>query len=320
MRHFSCPVGSTTRCRAVIRILLASLFLIAMANATISRADEADDDEARSRFCSRPFTSDMLFRSEASKDLYNAALWMSGTAAIQFGANEKTRWSTTNSFDRNIRDGLRADSKSSREAASTASDVMLGLTAGLLPLASIGKTLSERDCYEAYDMATDAAEAFTLTLLLTTGTKMVAGRERPYVRECDGSPPGDASCGDSDRKQSFFSGHSSMAAAGAGLSCSYAMKRKTWGDGRVARFTPCALGIGAALATGMLRIVDDDHWGSDVIVGLLVGASVGYFDTWGPFDLLRFEAHSDDHGLNVRGMVLPYADDGEYGVRMGLTF
>ena len=151
MRHFSCPVRSTTRCRAVIRILLASLFLIAMANATTSRADEADESEARSRFCSQPFTSDSLFRSEASKDLYNAALWMTGTAAIQFGANEKTRWSTSNSFDRNIRDGLRADSKSTREAASTASDVMLGLTAGLLPLASIGKTLWEHECHEAYE-------------------------------------------------------------------------------------------------------------------------------------------------------------------------
>jgi hypothetical protein len=296
------------------------LFLIAMVHVSISGAAELDESEARSRFCSRPFTSDMLFRSEASKDLYNAALWMGGTAAIQFGANEKTRWTSTNSFDRNIRDGLRSGSRSTREAANTASDVMLGLTAGLLPLASIGKTLSERDCYEAYDMATDAAEAFTLTLLLTTGTKTIAGRERPYVQECDGSPPRDASCGDSDRKQSFFSGHASMAATGAGLSCSYAMKRKTWGDGRVARFTPCALGIGAALATGVLRIVDDDHWGSDVIVGLLVGGTVGYFDTWGPFDLLRFEAHSDDHGLNVSGIVLPYADDGEFGIRMGLTF
>ena len=57
-----------------------------------------------------------------------------------------------------------------------------------------------------------------------------------------------------------------------------------------------------------------------LVVGLLVGATVGYFDTWGPFDLLRFEAHSDELGLDVRGMVLPYADDGEYGVRMGLTF
>jgi hypothetical protein len=301
-------------------MLLASLFLAAMANATISRAGELADATARSRFCSRPFTTDSLFRSEASKDLYNAAFWLSGAGVIEFGTNEKSRWSNTNSFDRGIRSGFRSGSRSTREDASTASDVLLGLTVGLLPLVSIGKTLSERDCHEAYDMATDAAEAFSLTLLLTTGTKRLAGRQRPFVQECDGTPPGDADCDDSSRKQSFFSGHASSAATGAGLSCSYALKRKIWGDGRVARFTPCALGIGAALATGALRIVADKHWGSDVIVGLIVGGAVGYFDTWGPFDLLRFEAQSDDLGWDVRGIVLPYANGDEFGLRMGLTF
>lgn len=319
-------MDSTTHSPGGRRIRLASLLLIGIAiattitTATVARASDTEDSEARSRFCSRPFTSDSLLRSEASRDLYNAALWLSGTAAIQFGANEKTRWTSTNSFDTEIRDGLRADSQSSREDASTASDVMLGLSAGLLPLVSIGRTLSEHDCHEAYDMATDAAEAFSLTLLLTTGTKVIAGRERPFVQECDGSPPGDASCGSSSRKLSFFSGHASTAATGAGLACSYAIKRKTWGESRIARFTPCALGIGAALTTGALRIVSDEHWGSDVIVGLLVGATVGYFDTWGPFDLLRFEGHSEALGSTVSGMVLPYADDGEYGVRLGLTF
>jgi membrane-associated phospholipid phosphatase len=69
-----------------------------------------------------------------------------------------------------------------------------------------------------------------------------------------------------------------------------------------------------------LRIVADKHWGSDVIVGLIVGGAVGYFDTWGPFDLLRFEARSDDLGWDVRGIVLPYANGDEFGLRMGLTF
>ncbi len=314
------PGGRWIRLASLILIGIAIATTVTTATATVARAGDTEDSEARSRFCSRPFTSDSLLRSEASRDLYNAALWLTGTAAIQFGANEKTRWTSTNSFDTEIRDGLRADSQSSREDASTASDVMLGLSAGLLPLLSIGKTLSEHDCHEAYDMATDAAKAFSLTLLLTTGTKMIAGRERPFVQECDGSPPGDASCGSSSRKLSFFSGHASMAATGAGLACSYAIKRTTWGESRIARFTPCALGIGTALTAGALRIVSDEHWGSDVIVGLLVGATVGYFDTWGPFDLLRFEGHSEALGSTVSGMVLPYADDGEYGVRLGLTF
>lgn len=41
----------------------------------------------------------------------------------------------------------------------------------------------------------------------------------------------------------------------------------------------------------------------------------------GPFDLLRFEVQSDDQAWDVRGLVLPYADDeGQIGVRLGLSF
>jgi membrane-associated phospholipid phosphatase len=247
-------------------------------------------------------------------------LWMGGTAAVQFGTTPATRWTRRNSFDNDLRSGLRPGSRSQRDAARTASDVLLGLTAGFMPLASIGKTLYERDCHQAYDMATDAFESMTLTLFVTEVTKAIAGRERPYVRECDGSPPGDASCGSTDRKQSFFSGHASMAAAGAGLSCSYAIKRKTWGESSAAQVLPCALGAGAALTTGALRIVADKHWGTDVIVGLTVGATIGYFDTWGPFDWLRFELESDDLAWHVRGIVLPYAGGGELGARLALTF
>jgi hypothetical protein len=299
--------------------MLATVALFPSAAAG-SDPPEPADPEARQGFCRRPLSSDALFRSKASTDLYNAGLWMGGAAAVEFGATPKTRWTRENSFDNDIRDSFRAGSETSREDAGTASDVLLGVTAGLLPLVSIGKTLSERDCHEAYDMATDLAESVTLTLFLTEATKAIAGRNRPYVQDCDGSPPGDADCGDDGRKQSFFSGHSSLAAAGAGLSCSYAIKRKTWGDGRAAQIIPCALGVGAAVTTGALRIVADKHWGTDVIVGLAVGATVGYFDTWGPFDLLRFEARSDDLVWDVRGVVLPYAGDGEVGVRLGLSF
>jgi hypothetical protein len=271
-------------------------------------------------FCSRPFSRQSLFRSEASKDLYNGFLWLGGATAIQLGTQPETRWTRTNSFDDAIRKGLRAGSQSGRQRASTASDVMLGVAAGLVPLVSIGKTLFERDCREAYDMTTDMVESIGLTLFLTQAIKNIAGRERPFVQECNGSPLGSGGCGGSNHKQSFFSGHASLAAAGAGVSCSYAIKRKAWGDGIAAQAVPCALGAGAAVTVGVLRIVADKHWGIDVIMGLAVGATIGYFDTWGPLDLLRFEIQSHDLAWDVHGIVLPYAGERQIGVRVGLTF
>ena len=310
----------STKQRIAVGLLLPFWFWLLLAGTVSAEEGNSAGAGPPPGFCSRPFSTKSLFRSRASTDLYNAALWMSGVAAVEFGTTPGTRWSRTNSFDDEVRSGLRSGSRSRREDADTASDAMLGFTVGLMPLVSIGKTLSERDCHRAYDMATDAIESITLTLFLTEATKAIAGRERPFAKECDGSPPKDANCGDSGRRQSFFSGHSSLAGAGAGLSCAYAIKRKTWGDGRTAQAVPCALGVGAAVTTGVLRIVADKHWGTDVIVGLAVGGTVGYFDTWGPFDLLRFEYQSDDLAWDVHGLVLPYAGNGEIGVRLGLSF
>jgi hypothetical protein len=199
--------------------------------------------------------------------------------------------------------------------------VMLGVSAGALPLAAIGHALYQGECHEAYDMTTDAMESIFLTLFITEAAKNITGRERPYVQECDRSrPPSDADCNDNDRKQSFWSGHASTAAAGAGLGCAWAIKRRTWGESATARTAPCVLGVSAAVTTGVLRIVADKHWGTDVLVGLAVGGTVGYFDTWGPFDLLRFEAHSDDRAWNAQGIVLPYAAEGEFGARLRVAF
>ena len=308
MRRTSTPAG-------ILSALLVGAWTI---TALAAQAEEVPHEDAR-RFCDQALSGQEAFRSEAAGDLYNAALWLGGTAVMQFGVPTDSRWSSRNGLDTGIRDGLRAGSASSREDAATASDVLLGLSAGALPLVSIGKVISDRDCLEAYDMATDMAESIALTLFITEATKSIAGRDRPFARDCKDSPPRDAKC-DSDRRQSFFSGHSSLAGAGAGLSCAYAIKRNTGGEGSAARIAPCAVGAGLALAPGALRLVADTHWSTDVLVGLAVGASVGYFDTWGPFDLLSFEVESNDLAHDIRGIVLPYAARGEIGLRMGLSF
>ena len=169
-------------------------------------------------------------------------------------------------------------------------------------------------------MATDALESFALTLFITEVTKVIAGRERPYLQECGPASSGESRCGNSDRNASFFSGHASVAAMGAGLSCSYSIQRRSWGESMAARAVPCALGVAAAITTGFLRAASDDHWGTDVLVGWTVGAMVGYFDTWGPFDLLRFKIDSDRHAYGVHGVVLPYAGNGAIGARLAVVF
>ena len=254
--------------------------------------------------------------SGASVNTYNFLAWSAGAGAIHLGAEPPgtARWSTPNGFDDSIRDALRADSPSGRSSAATASDVLLyAAIAG--PLVGVGKSWSEGDCDEAFDLTARAAEAMALTAFITQSVKIIAGRQRPDRAACV------VGCDDgSDSRESFFSGHASFAATGAGLVCGQSIKRKTWGDGMFQRAVPCAFGIGVAIAVGVLRVSSDKHWASDVLAGWAVGSLVGYFDVPGPFDLLRFRLRGRDGGKGAEGVALPYMADGAFGVRLSLRF
>jgi len=262
----------------------------------------------------------ILGPSPASSDLYNGLLWIGGAGGIALGADAKFHWTHVDDFDKSARNSLRLGTASARERANRASDALLGLSFGLHALA-IGQTLFVgRDCDEAYDMATDLVESVGLVTLLVESTKFLAGRERPFGLECDGTPPDDAHCGGDSRKQSFFSGHAALSAAGAGVTCAYALERNAWGETTLGRVVPCALGIGLAASTAMMRVAGDKHWVTDVVTGLAVGAVVGYFDTWGPFDLLHFEVPARGPLPRAEGVILPWTGGGVLGTRLALRF
>lgn len=262
-----------------------------------------------------------LAASEESMDLYHGLAFIGGAAGLSFGGSPTRRWSGTNDFDTGIREGLRLGSPSAREDADLLSDLGLGITTAVLPFASIARKFATgHDCVETWDMFTDAIESFGLAVFLSEAVKLASGRERPFFERCDEFPPRDAGCSSDDRNRSFFSGHASLAAAGAGLTCSYAIKRDAWGSSRTAHVTPCAVGIVAALATGTLRVVADRHWTSDVLAGFAIGAVVGYFDTWGPLDLLEFETRDVRGDVSARGIVLPQIRDGRIGFQLSMTF
>jgi len=286
-------------------------------------AEDAGAPGSRPFFsCDRDFDGfSELARSEASFDLYHGLAFFGGAGGISLGGSPTRRWSGKNDFDTGIRDGIRLGSTSARRDASLASDLGVVFSAALLPMASIGMKFSrDHDCVETWDMFTDAVESLGLTIFITEAVKLASGRERPYTEECDAFPPRDANCGSEDRHRSFFSGHASLAAAGAGLSCSYSIQREAWGSSRTAKAAPCALGVVAALTTGALRLAADRHWASDVFVGFAVGAVVGYFDTWGPLDLLKFTTRNSKGHLSSRGIILPHVREGRFGAQLVMVF
>ena len=106
----------------------------------------------------------------------------------------------------------------------------------------------------------DALESLAISGLFVTATKVVAGRNRPYVGAGRGDWDGLSS---SNAQYSFPSGHS---AAAFSVATTFATAY-----GEVPGVEPGAYALAAL--TGLSRIYNNQHWFSDVFVG----AALGYF-------------------------------------------
>ncbi|HET6148744.1 MAG TPA: phosphatase PAP2 family protein [Polyangia bacterium] len=158
--------------------------------------------------------------------------------------------------------------------------------------ARTGRTLREGGDQNPDHRFAAYAEALGWTTLLNGVTKVVVGRARPYVVL---NHPELADAGSEDNV-SFFSGHSSVifcAASFVALDASDRLRWRVLADAPpVERFllgtlVPYTVSFGVAALVSVSRIIDQQHWASDVIVGAGVGtlvahlAYVAHFDHWG---------------------------------------
>jgi membrane-associated phospholipid phosphatase len=104
----------------------------------------------------------------------------------------------------------------------------------------------------------DAIESLAISGLFVTGTKVLAGRNRPFVGRVDWDGP---SSGNS--QYSFPSGHSAAAFSVATIFAT------EYGD--IPGVAPAAYAL--ATLTALSRVYNNKHWASDVFVG----GALGYF-------------------------------------------
>lgn len=112
------------------------------------------------------------------------------------------------------------------------------------------------------------AQALTLSGITQLVVSRVVGRRRPYLEDCD-------VCDDPSDVRSFYSGHAAAAFTSAGLVCVHHQHLPLYGGGPVEAWA-CMWALGVASATGLLRIVSDNHYMSDVLVGAGIGWFYGY--------------------------------------------
>jgi membrane-associated phospholipid phosphatase len=121
-------------------------------------------------------------------------------------------------------------------------------------------------------------QAQGMSFLLTRLSHRTVGRARPSLQGCEDDPNYDGACQPdaTGRTASFISGHTSMAMAGASLTCAHHQALPLYG-GNAADVAICAVALAAATTNGVLRIIADKHWTTDVLAGMAVGAGTGYF-------------------------------------------
>ena len=131
----------------------------------------------------------------------------------------------------------------------------------------------------AKQMALISAEVLAVTAAIQGIATVIARRERPYVRICGNERPiSTRDCNTFNKEMSFFSGHTALTFAAASVSCLQHIKLELYGGKRDTAH--CAAVFTMAGVTGLLRVMGDMHYLSDVAVGAAVGLTVGIALPW----------------------------------------
>ena len=197
-----------------------------------------------------------------------------GTAYFEHENGRPTEgdWTSRNGFDEEIRSALRLKSRSARDATDVAGHAIMGLMIAapvLDSLATLGIRDGDWDALLQTEMVN--LESFTFTSLVSSVTQNLLARERPFVRDCRGG--GD--CESNLENRGFPSGHVAFAFTGAGLLCNHHRYQSLYNNPAADR-AACSTGIGLAVADGVLRLVADRHYATDVAAGTVLGLFSGF--------------------------------------------
>lgn len=214
-----------------------------------------------------------LLTFDAEHYALTAALLAGGALAeVHLRPPTEPNWRGGILFDDALRDAMRLGSRQSRDRAATASDY-IGLALLAYPLVDAAIMMGRGESQTAWRMLLVDLESFSLSLSVLAVTRNAVGRERPYVGDCAG-PGAHDDCGEADSRRSFMSGHTAMAFTAAGLICTHHDALQIHGG--AGDTVTCVIATTAAATTGVLRILADRHYTSDVLAGAALGVFSGY--------------------------------------------
>ena len=194
-----------------------------------------------------------------SKDYLRLAVELGTFSYSQFLYNPEKNLpnsSTINSFDSSIRNVLRWETSSQKRANKLSDLLLYGVFVGSIPISSYW--------LNNFNLLLINLEILSINGLITNIVKYGIGRQRPYSFY-------QTKIDDDESHKSFFSGHTSTAFA-LGTSTAKMLCNDTSFNTKAIWASTLSL----ATVTGYLRIAADKHYFTDVLVGAIIGSTVGH--------------------------------------------
>lgn len=259
-------------------VVLAGLLCAPTAYAAPDASDASDLSSPRSDLDSPPVTWRWQRFRAWEYPLTAAAL--GGAMVLRFAAPPPSAdWTGGILFDDWVQDRTAIQGLRARQSVKTMTDVFFyGSMAYRLVDSALVPSLVWQSPDVAFQMSLIDLESFGFVALTLWGSQALFGRERPYAKRC-GDPAfaaTDACAPDSsEHNRSFFAGHPAVVLTAAGLTCIHHAHLPLYGGG-IADKSACGLMIAAAVATGVGRVISEEHHASDLVVGYGVGVIAGF--------------------------------------------
>src|SRR5262249_28711105 len=122
-------------------------------------------------------------------------------------------------------------------------------------------------------------ESLGVLMTILWGAQVVVARERPFVKQCLSDPQFAAANADCEHSgewdRSFIAGHSAVGVAMASLTCLHHTELPLYGGG-IGDDLACGVLIGAAVLNGLGRVMSENHYTTDLLLGEGLGLFAGY--------------------------------------------
>jgi membrane-associated phospholipid phosphatase len=202
-----------------------------------------------------------------------------GTGAIAeyiwLPGQRQPHWTGGVLFDDAVRNALRLRSASALAVAWTAADVV-GVSVAVLAVGvdSFLVPLFRGSPDVALQVTLMGLESYALSSILSITLYDTVGRTRPSYADCQNNHAANADCNIAPN-DSFPSGHTNEAFTAAGLSCANHAHLPLYGS-RLADTLACVRDVTLATSDGVLRIMGDRHYATDVLAGAAIGFGFGF--------------------------------------------